>query len=127
MDCIVPSSPWLPFGPGPVDRFCEGDATTKRSSLADSTDASSMAGRAVYTLTGIVVVLAAGWGTWMLLAGRKAYERLLLTLLSGVAARILAVLPLKGGGGARGDLTSVSPFILVLGQRLDCRTKDLWA
>lgn len=61
----------------------------------------------------------------MFFAGRKGYEGLPFTLLSGIAAGILAVLPLKGGGGARGELMSISFFILAVGRRLDSRTRDL--
>lgn len=63
MDCLVPSSPWLPFRPGPVDRFCEGGVNTKRSSLADDADASSIVGGAVCSLTAAGAVLAAVRGT----------------------------------------------------------------
>ena len=58
MDCLVPSSPWLPFKQGTADRFCEGGVTTKRFSLADDADASSLVGVAVCSLSGAGVVLA---------------------------------------------------------------------
>ena len=93
--------------------------------MADDGDVSSIVGRAVCSLIDAGVGLAVEWGMCAVPAGRKAYVDLPPTLLSGIAAGILAPLPFKDEGGVVDDLTSISFFILVLGRRLDCRTRDL--